>query len=267
MPPPKPLETALIQFPTAAHSALSMLAVDFFTPHPIVDTVLLLNSCARNQAAPESDLDMGVLVKPSAPRQDVEALEVEWRQHTADNLLVRQYLSSSSFAHFHLDLLDGRFSYSSWDEGGGPDYFEVEIGNLLAYSAPVSTPGPYFRQLQQAWLPYYDEEVRASRLEMVRSACSYDLDFIPFYVRRGLYFQAFDRLYKAFQEFLQALFITRRVYPLAYNKWIREQVENWLELPALYRILPSILSIENIESEAVAARAADLRKLLEDWTG
>jgi len=53
----------------------------------------------------------------------------------------------------------------------------------------------------------------------------------PFLLNRGLYFHAFDRLYKAFQEFLQALFVARRIYPLAYNKWIREQVADWLALP------------------------------------
>ena len=53
-------------------------------------------------------------------------------------------------------------------------------------------------------------------------------------VARSLYFHAFDKLYHAFQEFLQALFIARRVYPIAYDKWIREQVVGWLRLPDLY---------------------------------
>src|SRR5207253_3099325 len=52
-----------------------------------------------------------------------------------------------------------------------------------------------------------------SRLAMVREACARDLEAIPFLLNRGLYFQAFDRLYKAFQEFLQALFVARRIYP------------------------------------------------------
>ncbi len=80
-----------------------------------------------------------------------------------------------------------------------------------------------------------------------------------------MYFQAFDRLYKAFQEFLQALFIKRRTYPLAYNKWVREQVEQWLGLPELYRELPSLLSIKNIESAEVVEKAERLQALLEQW--
>jgi len=101
---------------------------------------------------------------------------------------------------------------------------------------------------------------------MVREECARDLDAIPFYLNRGLYFQAFDRLYKAFQEFLQALFVARRTYPLAYNKWIREQVVDWLALPKLYEELPPILSVRNIESPELGEKADALRTLLEHWT-
>jgi hypothetical protein len=81
-----------------------------------------------------------------------------------------------------------------------------------------------------------------------------------------LYFQAFDRLYKAFQEFLQALFVARRTYPIAYNKWIREQVTEWLSLPDLYQELPQILSVRSIESAEIGQKADALRVLLERWT-
>ena len=102
---------------------------------------------------------------------------------------------------------------------------------------------------------------------MVRAACSYDLEHVPLFVGRGLYFQAFDRLYKSFQEFLQALFIARGVYPLAYNKWIRMQVAEWLGLPELYQRLPGILSVKNIESTERMDKANDLKGLLETWVG
>jgi len=73
-------------------------------------------------------------------------------------------------------------------------------------------------------------------------------------------------LYKAFHEFLQALFVARRTYPLAYNKWIREQVVDWLALPKLYEELPPILSVRNIESPELGEKADALRTLLEHWT-
>src|SRR5215831_13107217 len=95
---------------------------------------------------------------------------------------------------------------------------KVEIGNRLVYAAPLHEAGPYFRELQSEWLPYYAEDLRLSRLAMVREACARDLDAVSFYLGRSLYFQAFDRLYKAFQEFLQALFVAGRTYLLDYNK-------------------------------------------------
>jgi hypothetical protein len=165
----------------------------------------------------------------------------------------------------HLDLVRGEYIPEVWDDGGGPDGFELGIGNQLAYGAPLSEAGPFYRQLQAEWLPYYGPDLRRQRLEMVTAACAYDLDHVPFFVRRELYFQAFDRLYKSFQEFLQALFIARQVYPLAYNKWIRMQVTEWLGLPELYRALPGIISVGNIESGEMMNRAKDLRGLLGQW--
>jgi len=188
-----------------------------------------------------------------------------WRQELAANELLRRYRASGDHAHVHLDLIRGEYIPQTWDDGGGPDAFEIEIGNQLAYAAPMYEAGPFYRRLQAQWLPYYGSDLRRRRLEMVRAACTYGLEYVPFFVRRGLYFQAFDRLYKGFQEFLQALFISHQVYPLAYNKWIRMQVEEWLGLPELYRALPPVISVGNIESAELIERAGDLKNLLESW--
>jgi len=45
-----------------------------------------------------------------------------------------------------------------------------------------------------------------------------NIERVHFAVRRELHFYAFDRLYHALQEFLQAVFIAHRVYPIAYDK-------------------------------------------------
>ena len=99
---------------------------------------------------------------------------------------------------------------------------------------------------------------------MVRGFCLNNLDHIPLFVARGLYFQSFHRLYDAFREFLQALFISRRTYPIAYDKWIREQVEEILGRPDLYRRLPGLFEISHFESDEIARKAEELRALLED---
>jgi hypothetical protein len=147
------------------------------------------------------------------------------------------------------------------EDGGGPDYFEIEIGNQICYSAPMDEAGPHFKELQNKWMPYYNEDLQIKRLAMTRNACEYDLNHIPFYIKRGLHFQAFDRLYAAFQKFLQAVFIAKRTYP--YNKWVKLQVETWLDMPGLYSRLSPIISISNIESREIEGKAKMLKELLD----
>ena len=253
------------RLPTALHREVAEVARNFFSSLAYVDTILVVNSCARGRAVAGSDLDMAVLIAPTAPSQEVQSLTAKWQQFMATDPKVQSFRSTGRFTYVHLDVFDGRVTPTVWDEGGGPDSFEVEIGNRVAYAAPLDEAGPYFRQLQSQWLPYYGEELRLSRLAMVREACARDLEAIPFFLGRGLYFQAFDRLYKAFQEFLQAVFVARRTYPLAYNKWIREQVTEWLSLPDLYQELPQILSVRSIESDEIGQKAHVLGVLLDRW--
>ena len=253
------------RFPSDLHRVAADAVSDFFSSLQEVDTVLVVNSCARGKATPDSDLDLAVLVKHHTSAAKIQSLENAWHSYALGQPAVLQYRASGAHAYLHLDIFGGHFSPSVWDEGGGPDSFEIEIGNRIAYSAPTNSAGPYFQQLQSLWLPYYSEDLRRRRLAMVHTACLYDLDHIPLLHHRGLHFHAFDRLYKAFQEFLQALFIGRRTYPIAYNKWIREQVEDRLQLPELYRELPPLLSISNIETAEIENKAAALKALLQHW--
>lgn len=253
-------------FPTHIHRQAAAAIVAFFQSRPGVDAVLLVNSCARGVATAESDLDIAVLVTPALSLPERQGLEQQWQQFRAAEDVFQHLQAAGQFTGVHLDLFDGQFVPETWDDGGGPDGFELGIGNQLVYSQPLWQGSTAFRDLQAVWLPYYDESLWQQRLTMVRNACHYDLDHVPFYVARGLYFQAFDRLYKALQEFLQALCIAHRTYPIAYNKWLREQVESRLGLPELYAQLPSLLEIPRLESNDVTLKAADLRTLLERWT-
>ena len=256
-----------VPFPTPLHQSAAAVVVDFFGQQPQTDTVLLVNSCARGKATPESDLDVAVLVAERVGPGDLEALSARWQAFSGDHPVIAGYKRSHRFAQVHLDVIDGVYAPPLWDDGGGPDDFEVALGNHLRYSLPLGEAGPHFKTLQSRWLPYYGEPLRTQRLDMVRQACAYDLDHVPFFVRRKLYFQAFDRLYKAFREFLQALFIRHRCYPVAYNKWIREQVEEILQLPDLYPVLPEILSVGSLESDALNGKATILQKLLDEYAG
>ena len=251
-------------FPTQLHKDAAETVRDYFLAVPCVDTVLVVNSCARGQAVAESDLDFAILVEPETSRTEIGKMENAWQIYSQTQPTLNRYKQSGKFAHLHLDIIEGIYTPMKIENGEPIDYFEIEIGNQIRYSATMHNPGPYFQSLQNKWLPYYNEELRLQRLRMIIDACSYDLDHIPFFVRRELYFQAFDQLWKAFQEYLQALFIANKTYPIAYNKWIKEQVAKWLNKPELYKKLSPVLSVKNIESDEINEKVAELRRLVGD---
>jgi len=252
-------------FPTKLHQDAAELTRDYFSTISNVDTVLVVNSCARGHAVPESDLDFAILLKPDVTSTEKENVETGWQNYFETHPVFLKYRRSSPYAHLHLDIVNGNYNPTLMEDGGGPDYFEIEIGNQICYSAPMGSAGAYFKELQNKWIPYYNEELQLRRLAMTRNSCEYDLNHIPLYIQRALYFQAFDRLYIAFQKFLQAVFIAKRTYPISYNKWIKLQVETWLNIPDLYPRLSPIISVGNIESSEINEKAKILRELLDSY--
>jgi predicted nucleotidyltransferase len=256
---------AELNFPTGLHRQTVEEIKDFFLKQENIDTILLVNSLARGKATPESDIDIAILVSQTTTAGEIARLYSSWNNFSNSNSTLNLYRDSSKFAQIHLDIIDGVFEPLAWEDGGSIDFFEVEIGNRLLYSAPLSGEGEYFKNLQAKWLPYYDTSLQTERLNLAQLSCLYDLDHIPIFVRRGLYFQAFDRLYVAFQKFLQTVFIKRRTYPIAYNKWIKDQIVGILNLPDLYKELPDIISVKKLESTELVDKAKTLTKLLEQY--
>jgi hypothetical protein len=188
-------------------------------------------------------------------------LKNQWNSFYQTEPVFKRLHAVGKYSHVDLDFIDGQFTLHPRDWTSGPDEFELEIGNTLVYSVPLKQ-GEYFHQLRHQWLPYYNEELRQQRAAMVRTYCVNNLDHIPLFVERGLYFQAFNRLYDAFREFIQALFISRRIYPIAYDKWIKEQMTEILGLPHLYRELVRILEINTFESSEIGDKAETLMYLV-----
>lgn len=253
-------------FPTLIHQQSSETIVENFSCLPQVHAILLVNSCARGVAVPESDLDMAVLIDAKTTHEDQLALENTWRKLYTTHPIFAEIKKLGRFSGVHLDFFTGQWKPEKWDDGGGPDYFEIEIGNRVAYSVPLWDNSNMYKDLCSSWLPYYNRTLQQERLSMVRESCQSNVARLQFYVDRGLYFQAFDRLYHAFQEFLQAVFIAHSTYPIAYNKWIHEQVVNWLRLPLLYAELPPILEVSHLESDELNQKGRRLLELLEQWT-
>ena len=61
-------------FPTDLHQQTAELVQNFFSSLPEVDTFLVVNSCARGQASPESDLDFAVLVNAGTTSSEIKDL-------------------------------------------------------------------------------------------------------------------------------------------------------------------------------------------------
>ncbi len=254
-----------VTYPTLEHQAAADVIVDFFVSNYKIDAVLLVNSCARGKATRDSCLDIVMLAKPDPSRSSLKALEAGWGELEKSNQAIKDSYQAGKYSVVHPDFIHGTFTPREQDEAAGPDDFEIEIGNFLAYSVPLWEGSDYYSQLKRQWLPYYNEELRRQRLDKVRWFCLNNLHHIPLYIERGLYFQSFDRLYNAYREFLQALFIARRTYPIAYNKWIREEVEEILGLPELYSQLSHLFEIEQFESSEIADKAKEVEQLLEKY--
>ena len=251
-------------FPTRLHNYVAEIVNSYFSNISCVDTVLVVNSCARGVAVPESDLDFAILIQPETTPAEIKKIEMAWQAYSQTQADILKYRQYSKFAHLHLDIINGNYTPAIWEVGVASDFFEIEIGNQICYSTPMHDLGFYFQSLRKKWLPYYDEELRLQRFKMSQCACQYDLDHIPFYMQRGLHFHAFDILQKAFQEYLQTLFIANKTYPIAYNKWIKEQVIKYLKMPHLYPALSPILSVSNIESNEINNKAKMLQNLLNE---
>ena len=192
-------------YPTQQHQRAAKRIADSFESSRMVDAVLLFCSCARGKATPDSCLDIAVLVKEGLTDPDRRKLELQWEDLNAGSMDTIELRKVGKYSEVHLDFITVDFMAKDQELGAEQDSFELEIGNYIAYSVPLRQNNDHLERLRSKWLPYFSDELRKHRLEMARSNCVNDLHHIPLYIKRGLYFQCFDRLYKAYKEFLQAL--------------------------------------------------------------
>src|SRR3954468_19141202 len=137
------------KFPTKLHQDTAELIKDYFLTFTSVDTVLIVNSCARGKATPESDLDFSILVKPGVTKDEIKNIETAWLTYSANQSTLLKYKQSTPFAHIHLDIIDGNYEPIFLEAGEPIDYFEIEIGNQICYAAPMDKAGFYFQELQK----------------------------------------------------------------------------------------------------------------------
>ncbi len=148
-------------FPTKLHQDAAGEVREYFKNVPETDTVLVVNSCARGQGVPESDLDFAILMSPETNAAQRDFIHTAWLTFSESQPAIVKYKQSNRYAHLHLDIIDGNYKPAILEPGEPGDSFEIEIGNQIVYSAPMNDAGPYFQELRQKWLPYYDEALRS----------------------------------------------------------------------------------------------------------
>jgi hypothetical protein len=253
-------------FPALIHEEAVEAILSYFQQLPETEAVLLVNSCVCRHAHRNICLNMIVFVTPETLAQHGPRLNDNWLTFYKSDSHLATLVQAGRSAEVYLEILDGQYTPAPRTIDDAADSFELKVGNHLAYSHILWERSSYATWLRKQWLPYYAEPLRQERLLQVQNACRHHLDHIPLYARRELYFAAFDRLYTGFQLFMQALFIAHRTYPIAYNKWIEEQIVEILELPDLYRLLPGVLEVRPFTSGIVISRAQELATLLRIYT-
>lgn len=241
---------------TPTHRKAYDLVAELLYKDERVLALSLAGSAARNEGSFDSDLDFDIFFREGAPTHAIiarvtEALGREVHAHQGQE--VGQFFAVDLHAAPTLITPQAR----GWTDG--PDDFELEIGNIFVYSRLVFERESHFAQAKARYLPYYEESLRQDRLQQALVFCYNNLDHIEPYVKRGLYFQAFKRLYDASREFLQALFIAKRVYPIAYDKWIKKQLVEILNLPDLYRHFVALYEVQALESDELIVKREQLR--------
>jgi predicted nucleotidyltransferase len=252
-------------FPTEIHQRTTEELLEFLQDQPEIEAVLLIGSCARGRASKDSCVDIGILIPPKLSSREKTMLQDRVREFLDNSQTYEEFVKSGLFTDIDIEYLTGEFKPGTRGWTDWPDPFELEIGNYLKYSKLLTDKTSRLQQLKDRWLPYYPETLAQHRLTEAEKYLQNNLAHIPPYLKRALIFQSLDRLYHAFQEFLQALFIQKRTYPIAYNKWIQEQIEEILELPELYPRLKSILEIPHLTPQTLLKRARTLKIVAENY--
>lgn len=251
-----------LQLPTESHKKVVSLVKENLEKRDEVMALVIYGSVARNKGSYNSDLDFAFFCKDGV---DGEKIEEEMNELVKNEVHSKNPEDVGLFfgidIHFHKGEVEAPDRH--WTDG--PDRYETEIGNIFVYSTLVFEKNGFFTNLREKFVPYYDENLRKERLKEVLNYCRNNIWHIEPYVKRGLYFQAFKRLIDATREFMQALFMSRKIYPIAYDKWVKEQFIEILQEPDLYKEFVKLYEVHNLESDELINKGNRLLVLVDQY--
>jgi predicted nucleotidyltransferase len=248
-------------YPTKTHENAAKKFIELFSKDKRVMAILLTCSCAREKAHKSSCIDFAIVVKDLKDKKNIKTTFEKFEKTSKEYEKLKKL---NKYTHIDLDVIDGKFKPSERGICSPSSEFELELGNYVAYSIILFERDKYFSKIKSKYLPYYNESLRKKRAKRTIRCCLNDLDHINQLVKRKLYFHAYDRLYCAIQTFMQALFIKNKIYPISYDKWVKDQYCELLKRPDLYRKIVDTISIKNFESNEINLKAKRLMKLVEN---
>lgn len=125
------------RYPTLEHQNAAEAVVNFFVPVPEIETVCLTCSCARGKASRDSCLEMLVIGRPEIMSTAQASIQKAWEEFYTTVPVFQQLAAVGKYAHVDLEFSDGHFVPTEHYWVGGPDEFELVIGNYLVYSVPL----------------------------------------------------------------------------------------------------------------------------------
>jgi predicted nucleotidyltransferase len=159
-PPPapnrQPMDTGLshakVVYPSPEHEHAAEAATEFFAERPEAGALLLVGSCARGKASPDSCLDLGVLLSPGLTSAAQASLAQAWDQRRETIPAFEALRRVGRYSNVEVDFHDGWFEPQIRHWTSGPDPFELEIGNTLVYAVPLWDEGGQWERLRGQWL-------------------------------------------------------------------------------------------------------------------
>ena len=103
-------------FPTKLHQDAAEIVRNYFGNVPETDTILVVNSCARGQAVPESDLDFAILVSPETTTAQINIIDTAWQTFSGSQPAILNYKKTILMLTCIWISLTGIIYRQSWNQ-------------------------------------------------------------------------------------------------------------------------------------------------------
>jgi len=255
-------------FPNQEYGLILERMCGYFGRYPGTNAVVLTGSLARGKAVEGSCIDLAVFLSRKAFASLGSTVDRRARAYARLGGAICYHSGNVeggvSFGDIRVDLIftDGRLDPKQEDSFDVTrDEFETTVGNLLVYSVPMYVKGKAYQRLKERYLPFYDDRMRAIRLQATATEFKHKSWKARWLAERGHYIPALYSLLEAQRIFVQHLFIRERKYPIDYTKWLGEQCEEVLQMPDLYQELTSVLDGIDLTRDGVGEKVALMEAL------